>query len=57
MNHIYCLFILAAAMPVAAFAGLPHAFKYGDTAFSDLQSTEKVVKDTDVRTTYWHYSD
>ena len=54
MNHIYCLFILAAAMPVAAFAGLPHAFKYGDTAFSDLQSTEKVVKDTDVRKTVVH---
>ena len=51
MNYICRLSILAAAMPVVAFAGLPYAFKYGDTAFSDIQSTEKVVKETDSRKT------
>ena len=54
MNYIYRLSILVAAMPVAAFAGLPHAFKYGDAAFSNLQSTEKVVKETDGRKTVVH---
>ena len=54
MNYIYRLSILAAAMPVAAFAGLPYAFKYGDAAFSDLASTEKVVKETDGHKTVVH---
>lgn len=46
--------VLALVVPVAAFAGLPHAFKYGDAAFSDLQSAEKVIKETDSRKTVVH---
>ena len=46
--------VLALVVPIAAFAGLPHAFKYGDTAFSDLQSAEKVIKETDSRKTVLH---
>ena len=34
------------AAPIAAFAGLPHAFNYGGKAFADVSAVEKGVQDT-----------
>ena len=47
MNCIITL--LAAAVPIAAFANLPHAFKYGDKVFADIPAVEKAVQEMDGR--------
>ena len=54
MNRIYQIYLLAVAMPLAAVAGRPHAFKYGDAAFADLAATGKVVRETASRTVLVH---
>ncbi len=45
---------LAALLPVAAFANLPHAFSYGGMAFSNPTSAEKVLRETSSRKTVVH---
>ena len=47
MNFISGIALLALAAPTAAFAGLPHAFKYGGKAFADITAVEKCVQETD----------
>ena len=47
MNFISGIALLALAAPMAAFAGLPHAFKYGGKAFADITAVEKSVQETD----------
>ena len=45
---------LAALLPVAAFANLPHAFSYGGMAFSNPTSADKVLRETSSRKTVVH---
>ena len=54
MKSNYILCSIAALLPVAALANLPHAFSYGGMAFSNPMSAEKVVSETSSRKTVVH---
>ena len=54
MKSNYRLCGLAALLPIAAFANLPHAFSYGGMAFSNPTSADKVLRETSSRKTVVH---